>query len=112
MTADNPVWRYRCRDCKVVTETGREGVVECRVCGGRVERYVELPTVTVLVNPERKRLAECLRHYFEDGPGTYRTLLDYLHIDYITGMSEGWLDFNNAVYQWEQRVRERERSGR
>jgi hypothetical protein len=56
------------------------------------------------MNKERKRLATDLRRYFEDGPSTFRTLLEYLHIDYATGMEEGWLDFNNSIVEYEDRI--------
>jgi len=56
------------------------------------------------MNEDRKRLAEALRRYFEDGPSTFRGLLDYLELDYETAMAEGWLDFNNAIVEWELRV--------
>jgi hypothetical protein len=46
---------------------------------------------------ERKRIADALRRYFEEGPGTYRVLLDYLQVEYATGVEEGWLDLNNAI---------------
>lgn len=60
---------------------------------------------------ERKRLANALRRYFEDGPSTYRGLLDYVDVDYATGMSEGWLDFNNAVVEHDSKVASGEREG-
>jgi hypothetical protein len=46
---------------------------------------------------ERTRIAQALRRYLDDGPGTYRVLLDYLDIEDSDGMREGWLDFNNAL---------------
>lgn len=54
---------------------------------------------------ERQRLAVALRRYFEQGPDTFRTLLEFLEIDYAIAQREGWLDFNNAVCQWEDRIR-------
>ncbi len=49
---------------------------------------------------ERKRVAVALRRYFDEMPpllGTYRVLIDYLGLDYRTGMEEGWLDLSNAM---------------
>jgi hypothetical protein len=60
---------------------------------------------------ERKRLANALRRYFEDGPSTYRGLLDYIEVDYSTGMHEGWLEFNNAVVVHDGLVASGEREG-
>ena len=58
---------------------------------------------------ERKRVADALRRYFEEGPGTFRSLLEHLEIDYRTGMDEGWLDFNNAVARHDEKVASGER---
>jgi hypothetical protein len=58
---------------------------------------------------ERRRIAGALRRYFEDGPGTYRVLLDYIEADYATGMQEGWLEFNNAVAAHDEAVAANER---
>jgi hypothetical protein len=58
---------------------------------------------------ERRRLADALRRYFDDGPSTFRGLLDYLDLDYATAQLEGWLDFNNAVVEHDGKVASGER---
>jgi hypothetical protein len=59
---------------------------------------------------ERKRIAAGLRRYFEEGPATYRVLLEYIDVDYATGMDEGWLEFNNAVAAHDEKVATGERT--
>lgn len=60
---------------------------------------------------ERQRLADALRRYFEDGPSTFRALIDYLDLDYATAQAEGWLDFNNAIVEHDAKVANGEREG-
>jgi hypothetical protein len=58
---------------------------------------------------ERKRIASALRRYFDEGPGTYRTLITYLELDYGDGIHEGWLDLNNAIAEHDAKVASGER---
>jgi hypothetical protein len=53
---------------------------------------------------ERKRVAAALRQYFDEGPGTYRVLLDYLGLEYRDGIDEGWQDLNNAIAEHDSKV--------
>jgi len=52
----------------------------------------------------RAEVCRALIRYLETehGPSTYRTLIDYLDLDYATGMHEGWLDLNNLLVRLEE----------
>jgi len=59
---------------------------------------------------ERTRIAEALRRYFKDGPNSFRVLLEYVGLSYWDAMAEGWLDFNNAVAEHDDRLTQGEKS--
>ena len=67
------------------------------------------PIEVETLSDERARIAAALRRYFEDGPSTFRGLLDYLDLDYSTAYAEGWMDFNNAIVGHDEMVAKGER---